>query len=148
MQAASQPVNQVAKAPPPKGGINLIEILKDYVENMLLECQGRKALILDQATLVIISMVYSRTQILQKEVFFIDIIDNIPTEKLMHLKAIFFTRCTEENVSKICAQLRDPIFSSYNLYFSNTVQPERIQKFAEADQHNVVNQVQEVFADF
>ena len=51
MQAASQPVNQVAKAPPPKGGINLIEILKDYVENMLLECQGRKALILDQATL-------------------------------------------------------------------------------------------------
>ena len=60
-------------------------------------------------------MVYSRTQILQKEVFFIDIIDNIPTEKLMHLKAIFFTRCTEENVSKICAQLRDPIFSSYNL---------------------------------
>ena len=64
---------------------------------------------------VIISMVYSRTQILQKEVFFIDIIDNIPTEKLMHLKAIFFTRCTEENVSKICAQLGNPIFSSYNL---------------------------------
>ena len=51
MQAASQPANQVAKAPPPKGGVNLIEILKDYVENMLLECQGRKALILDQATL-------------------------------------------------------------------------------------------------
>ena len=51
MQAASQPANQVAKAPPPKGGVNLIEILKDYVENMLLEYQGRKALILDQATL-------------------------------------------------------------------------------------------------
>ena len=60
-------------------------------------------------------MVYSRTQILQKEVFFIDIIDNIPAEKLMHLKAIFFTRCTEENVSKICAKLGNPIFSSYNL---------------------------------
>jgi len=50
-------------------------------------------------------MVYSRTQILQKEVFFIDVIDNIPAEKLMHLKAIFFTRCTEENSAKICAQL-------------------------------------------
>ena len=51
MQAASQPTSQVTKAQPPKGGVNLIEILKDYVENMLLECQGRKALILDQATL-------------------------------------------------------------------------------------------------
>ena len=132
-QTGAQPTGQVDKNAPPKGGLNLIEILKDYIENMLQECQGRKALILDKATLgksiigqfnlltdhsfllVIISMVYSRTQILQKEVFFIDIIDNIPTEKLMHLKAIFFTRCTEENVSKICAQLRDPIFSSYNL---------------------------------
>ena len=74
----------------------------------------------------------------------------------MHLKAIFFTRCTEENVAKICAQLNNPIFSSYNLCkwkfiqnpdrcvcidFSNTVQNERIQKFAESDVHNVVNQV-------
>ena len=47
-------------------------------------------------------MIYSRTQILQKEVFFIDVIDNIPAEKLMHLKAIFFVRCTDENVAKIC----------------------------------------------
>ena len=30
-------------------------------------------------------MIYSRTQILQKEVFFIDVIDNVPQEKLMHL---------------------------------------------------------------
>ena len=43
----AQAPGQVAKNPPPKGGLNLIEILKDYIENMLLECQGRKALILD-----------------------------------------------------------------------------------------------------
>ena len=51
---------------------------------------------------VIVSMIYSRTQILQKEVFFIDVIDNVPLEKLMHLKAIFFLRCTDENVQKVC----------------------------------------------
>ena len=60
-------------------------------------------------------MVYSRTQILQKEVFFIDVIDNIPSEKLMHLKAVFFLRCTDENIMKICNQLQDPTFSQYNL---------------------------------
>ena len=57
------------------------------------------ALILDKETLTIVSLVYSRTQILQKEVFFIDVIDNVPKdEKLMHLKAIYFVRCTEDNI--------------------------------------------------
>lgn len=60
-------------------------------------------------------MVYSRTQILQKEVFFIDTIDQIPQEKLLHLKAVFFVRCTPENVKLICNQLREPVFSGYYL---------------------------------
>lgn len=60
-------------------------------------------------------MVYSRTQILQKEVFFIETIDNIPSEKLMHLKAVFFVRCSEQNIKLICQQLKEPIFSSYYL---------------------------------
>lgn len=34
----TQGQGQVAKNNPPKGGLNLIEILKDYIENMLLEC--------------------------------------------------------------------------------------------------------------
>lgn len=42
-------------------------------------------------------------------------IDNVPKEKLKHLKAIYFTRCTAKNVDKICSHLEDPTFSSYNL---------------------------------
>ena len=77
----------------------------------------------------------------------------------MHLKAIFFLRCTDENVQKICNQLQNPTFSSYNLCkysqlpayeyvltwvvryldFSNTVPNGKIQEFAENDVHNVVN---------
>ena len=48
-------------------------------------------------------MVYSRTEILQKEVFFIDTLENLPSEKLLHLKAIVFCRATAENVNAICA---------------------------------------------
>jgi len=44
----------------------------------------------------------------------------------MHLKAIVFVRCTDENVQKICNELRNPTFSSYNLYFSNTLATEKI----------------------
>jgi hypothetical protein len=60
-------------------------------------------------------MVYSRTQILQKEVFFFELINNIPQEKLTHLKAIVFVRCTDENVKLICQHLQQPTFLSYNL---------------------------------
>ena len=82
---------------------------------MLGEMAGRKALIMDKDTLSkrdrvdarldIVSLVYSRTQILQKEVFFIDTIDKIPEEKLTHLKAVFFCRPTEETVQRICLEL-------------------------------------------
>jgi len=47
-----------------KPGFNLVDVVKDYVDAMLLEQQGRKALLVDQETLQIISLVYSRTQIL------------------------------------------------------------------------------------
>ena len=65
--------------------------------------------------LVILSMVYSRTQILQKEVFFIETIDNLPKEKLLHLKGIFFLRNTSQNLDLVCQSLREPVFSSYYL---------------------------------
>ena len=55
--------------------MNLIEVAKDYVENMLAETQGRKALIVDQGTLMMVSLVYSRTAILQKEVFLISTVE-------------------------------------------------------------------------
>ena len=47
-----QPVNPAAEPSlPPKPGMNLHEIMKDYVESMLSEQPGRKALILDRQTL-------------------------------------------------------------------------------------------------
>ena len=61
------------------------------------------------------SIAYSKTQILQKEVFYIETIDKIQPEKLTHLKAIFCLRATDENVAKICAELEDPKFSHYHL---------------------------------
>ena len=44
-----QQVNPAAEPSlPPKPGMNLHEIMKDYVESMLSEQPGRKALILDR----------------------------------------------------------------------------------------------------
>ena len=54
---------------------DIIEIAKDYVENILRETHGRKALIMDAATLAAVSMVYTRSEILQREVFLIVSLD-------------------------------------------------------------------------
>jgi len=83
-------------------------------------------------------MVYSRTSILQKEVFLIATIDQIPQEKLTHLKAIFFCRCTEKNMKLISEEISQPKFSQYNLYFSNRVENDKLARLAEADVHNVI----------
>ena len=55
----------------PYRSANLIDIAQDYVLNMLAETPGRKALIMDSETLAIVSLVMSRTTILEKEVFLI-----------------------------------------------------------------------------
>jgi vacuolar protein sorting-associated protein 45 len=66
--------------------------------------------------------------------------DKIPDEKLTHLKAIFFCRCTEKNINLISQEIsRSPKFSEYNIYFSNKVEAEKLQRIAEADVHNVIN---------
>jgi len=91
-------------------------VAKDYVENMLKETPGRKALIMDQETLAIVSLVYSRTAILQNEVFLICTLDQIPEEKLTHLKAVFFCRATDKSIKLICEELQErPKFAAYNL---------------------------------
>ena len=78
----------------PNSWPHLIDIAKDYIHNMLLETHGRKALVMDEATLPIVSLVYSKTMILQQEVFLICSLDNLPKEGLGHLKAVFFVRGT------------------------------------------------------
>ena len=51
--------------------------------------------------LEMVSIIYSKTQILNKEVFFIETIDNLPKEKLTHLQGVFLLRGTDINIEKI-----------------------------------------------
>ena len=95
---------------------DLINIAKDYIENMLQETQGRKALLMDMETLYMVSLVYSKTQILQKEVFLMCTMDDLPAEQLTHLRAIIFCRCTDANLKMIANDIAgQPKFSQYNI---------------------------------
>lgn len=69
----------------------------------------------------IISMVYSQTEILQKEVYLFERIDNVSKwDNLKHMKCIVFLRPTSENIALLSRELRHP---KYGVYFICTYLP-------------------------
>lgn len=65
----------------------------------------------------IVSVVYSQSELLQKEVFLVELVDSIAKsiEPMSHLKAIYFLRPTSRNIQHIKRQLASPRFGEYHL---------------------------------
>lgn len=106
-----------------------------------------KALILDPATAKIVSMVYSQTQILEQEVYLVELLGK-RDEPMHHLKAALFLQPTEANVQLLLKELREPKFAEYHIFFSNIVSQDILFKLGRGDEHEVVKQIQEYYADF
>jgi len=104
--------------PAPVSRTNLIKIMKDYVDRMITQYNDRKALVLDEETLGFVSICFSRSALLEKDVYLFDRIDRLGQEKLKHLGGIFFLRANNENIESICKELKNPKFVKYYLFFS------------------------------
>lgn len=65
----------------------------------------------------IVSVVYSQSDLLKKEVFLVELIDSISKSKesMSHLKAVYFLRPTPENIQRLRRQLANPRFGEYHL---------------------------------
>ena len=59
-----------------------------------------------------------------------------------------FVRPTRENLELIKAEIAEPRFAEYHLFFSNVCPNYFLQQLADADQHEIIRQVQEYYADF
>ncbi|GFZ09905.1 vacuolar protein sorting 45 [Actinidia rufa] len=128
----------------------LVSAVRDYVNRMLQDISGMKVLILDSQTVSIVSVVYSQSELLQKEVFLVELVDSISKSKepMSHLKAVYFLRPTSENIKYMRRQLSSPRFGEYHLFFSNMLKDTQLHILADSDEHEVVQQVQEFYADF
>ncbi|KAJ1569485.1 vacuolar protein sorting-associated protein 45 [Cladochytrium tenue] len=115
---------------------------------MVQEVSGMKVLLLDAETTPIISIVVTQSQLLAREVYLVDRVDNRSREKMKHLKCIVFVRPSPESIQALVEELRDPSYGDYYLYFSNTVKKSSLERLAEADEYECVREVQEFFADF
>ncbi|KAL2911852.1 vacuolar protein sorting-associated protein 45 [Polyrhizophydium stewartii] len=128
--------------------MDLVKAVQGYLTKMTSEVSGMKVLLLDKDTTPIISVVVTQSQLLAREIYLIDRVDNRNRERMRHLKCIMFLRPTPASVQALIDELHDPSYGDYYLYFSNTIQKSSIERLAEADTHEVVREVQEYFADF
>ncbi|KZV41781.1 Vacuolar protein sorting 45 [Dorcoceras hygrometricum] len=117
---------------------------------MLQDISGMKVIVLDSHTVSIVSVVYSQSELLQKEVFLVELVDSITMSKepMSHLKAVYFLRPTSENIQHMRRQLATPRFGEYHLFFSNMLKDTQLHNLADSDEHEVVQQVQEFYSDF
>lgn len=128
----------------------MVTAVRDYINRMLQDISGMKVLILDSQTVSTVSVVYSQSDLLKKEVFLVELVDSISKSKesMSHLKAVYFLRPTSENIQLLRRQLASPRFGEYHLFFSNILKDTQIHILADSDEHEAVQQVQEFYADF
>ncbi|CAG9835503.1 unnamed protein product [Diabrotica balteata] len=132
--------------------MNVISAIKAYIVKMTSESEpGMKVLLMDKDTTSVISMVYGQSEIQQKEVFLLERIDSpsfANSTGLRYLKCLAFLRPTQQNISALCAELRNPKYGAYYVYFSNIISKADIKILAEHDEHEVVKEVQELYMDY
>nr|KAF6414757.1 vacuolar protein sorting 45-like protein [Molossus molossus] len=125
--------------------MNVVFAVKQYISKMIEDSgPGMKVLLMDKETTSIVSMVYTQSEILQKEVYLFERIDSPNREIMKHLKAICFLRPTKENVDYLIQELRRPKYNIYFIYFSNVISKSDVKSLAEADEQEVVAEVQQV----
>ena len=129
--------------------MNVILAIKQYISKMVEDSgPGMKVLLMDKDTTSIVSMVYAQSEILQKEVYLFERLDSAGRETMKHLKCIAFVRPTKENVELLAQELRMSKYGLYYIYFSNVISKQDVKVLAEADDQEVVREVQEFFGDY
>ncbi|KRX94607.1 Vacuolar protein sorting-associated protein 45 [Trichinella pseudospiralis] len=127
-----------------------MESIRMYIAEMIrITGPGMKVLVMDKETTGIVSCAYAQSEVMQKEVYLFERIDTtVPRDPIKYLKCIAFVRPTPENIELLVRELQNPSYNQYYFYFSNVISKSEVKQLAEADEFEVVREVQEFYADF
>ena len=127
---------------------NLHEISANYIESMISNVKDMKAIIFDNETQVIFSLEFSKSLALKQEIFLFESIDKIQTDQKLNLNGIFFIRPTLKNLDNLKKILQSSNFKEINLFFTNQITDDYLQKLAQYDINMQVKNVQEIYLDY
>ncbi|KAI0558404.1 Sec1 [Gracilaria domingensis] len=122
--------------------------LLHYMNQLVGDSEELKALLLDDETAKIVSLLISQSSLLKHEVLLIEKLSVERSQDLSHMQAVVFVRPTAENIHALRKELRDPHYKSYKVAFSNIIRRTLVEEIADADEMELVTEVREMFCDF
>ncbi|XP_069958073.1 vacuolar protein sorting-associated protein 45 [Cherax quadricarinatus] len=130
--------------------MSVVQAVKSYVNKMITESEpGYKIMLMDKETTSFVSVVLGMSEVMRQEVYMFERLDQTSSgENMAYLKCLVYIRPTRENIDLLARELQKPRYGTYYIYFSNVVSKSDVKLLAEADEHEVVREVQELYADY
>lgn len=130
--------------------MSVVQAVKNYVNKMITESEpGYKIMLMDKETTSFVSVVTGMSEVMRQEVYMFERLDQTSSgENMSYLKCLVYIRPIRENIDLLARELQKPRYGTYYIYFSNVVSKSDVKLLAEADEHEVVREVQELYADF
>ncbi|OHS99075.1 Vacuolar protein sorting-associated protein 45 [Tritrichomonas foetus] len=133
--------------------MNILTSSYRYLEDILNENCGVKALITDAETLTTISLSMTRTELFSHSVIDTEELSEVcgrPVNTIVSaLKCVCILRPSRENIELLSTEISSsPHFSRYSLYFTNTLFEPQIRQLARFDKFGLIDHVEEVFLDY
>ncbi|KAJ3507101.1 hypothetical protein NLJ89_g6492 [Agrocybe chaxingu] len=128
--------------------MDVVKAVETYVNKMVATPSSMKVLLLDSHTTPIVSLSATQSTLLSQQVYLTDRIDNKNRDRMPHMKCVCFLQTSEDSLAALEDELKEPKYGEYYLYFSNILSKSAIECLAQADEYEVVREVQEFFADY
>ena len=135
--------------------LHLNKISETYFDKLFKHEKGlntsskARVLLLDQFTTPIISMCYTQSQLLQRDIILIELVEKQKSLNIMkHLDCVVYIKPDKESIQHLIAELNSPHFNSYQVFLNNTIDKTQLEKLAEADEYEVVSNMVEIFQDY
>ena len=127
---------------------NILSSSRNYADRLVdASIDGMKALLLDGFTTKLMSLNYSQTEIMEKDVVLVERLGKTH-ESMMHLKCIVYIQPTESNIKQLMEEIKEPSFREYHVYFTNTIEHRLLAMLGKVDEMEIVKQVFEFYTDF
>ncbi|KAG1872436.1 Sec1 family-domain-containing protein [Suillus subalutaceus] len=128
--------------------MDVVKAVETYITKLVSTPSAMKVLLLDTHTTPIVSLASTQSTLLSHQVYLTDRIDNGKRDRMSHMKCVCFLQPSEDSLDALSAELKEPKYGEYYLYFSNILSKPAIERLADVDEFEVVREVQEYFADY
>ena len=153
---SSSPAPTPSAYPPPSAitPLDAYKAVHDYVNKILKQVSGMKAMVLDSETITMVSVVYSQSESLLKEVFLTENIDllparrDFPTQSFPHLTAVLILQPSPATLHALQQLLSVPRYPTMHLFFTNVCPPGYLDAISQCDRNDYVKSVYEYYMDF